>query len=78
MDWDFYKSDVDYTGASSYNGNLELGHNKQPFLIVLATEQENQYPCFVKLQVVATYLSKIVQEHFEKYVIMSKKIEYRR
>lgn len=39
---------------------------------MLETEQENQYPHFVKMQEVATDSSKIVQEYFEKYAIMSK------
>lgn len=72
LDSNFYESDVAYTGAPSHNGKRGLGTDKQPFLIVLSTEQENQYPCFVKMQEVATDSSKIVQEYFEKYVIMSK------
>lgn len=39
---------------------------------MLSTEQENQYPRFIKMQEVATDSSKIVQECFEKYGIMSK------
>lgn len=39
---------------------------------MLETEQENQYPHFVKMQEVATDSSKIVQEYFKKYAIMSK------
>lgn len=72
LDSNFYESDVAYTGTPSHNGKRGLGTDKQPFLIVLATEQENQYPRFVKMQEVATDSSKIVQEYFEKYVIMSK------
>ena len=72
LDSNFYESDVAYTGAPSHNGKRGLGTDKQPFLIVLSTEQENQYPCFVKMQEVATDSSKIVQEYFDKYVIMSK------
>ena len=69
----FYESDVAYTGAPTHNGKRGLCTDKQPFLIVVSTEQENQYPRFVKMQEVATDSSKIVQEYFEKYVIMSKK-----
>ena len=72
LDSNFYESDVAYTGAPAHNGKRGLCTDKQPFLIVLSTEQENQYPCFVKMQEVATDSSKIVQEYFEKYVIMSK------
>lgn len=72
LDSNFYESDVAYTGALSHNGKRGLGTDKQPFLIVLSTEQENQYPRFIKMQEVATDSSKIVQEYFEKYVIMSK------
>lgn len=75
LDSNFYESDVAYIGAPSHNGKRGLGTDKQPFLIVLSTEQENQYPRFIKMQEVATDSSKIVQEYFEKYVIMSKEIK---
>ena len=48
LDSDFYESDVAYTGAPSHNGKRGLGTDKQPFLIVLSTEQENQYPCLLR------------------------------
>ena len=72
LDSDFYESDVAYTGAPSHNGKRGLGTDKQPFLIVLSTEQENQYPRFVKMQEVTTDSSNIIKGCFEKYVKMSK------
>ena len=72
LDSDFYESDVAYTGAPSHNGKWGLGTDKQPFLIVLSTEQENQYPRFVKMQEVTTDSSNIIKGYFEKYVKMSK------
>ena len=72
LDSDFYESDVAYTGAPSHNGKRGLGTDKQPFLIVLSTEQENQYPRFVKMQEVTTDSSNIIKGYFEKYVKMSK------
>ena len=47
LDSNFYESDAAYTGTSSHNGKRGIGTDKQPFLIVLATEQENPYPRFV-------------------------------
>lgn len=72
LDSNFYESDVAYTGAPSHNGKRGLVTDKQPFLIVLSTEQENQYPRFVKMQEVATDSSNIIKGYFEKYVKMSK------
>ena len=79
LDSDFYESDVAYTGASSHNGKRGLGTEKQPFLIVLSTEQENQYPRFVKMQEVTTDSSNIIKGYFEKICknVQRKKIEYR-
>lgn len=42
LDSNFYESDVAYTGVPLHNGKRELGTDKQPFLIVLSTQQENQ------------------------------------
>ena len=39
---------------------------------MLSTEQENQYPRFVKMQEVTTDSSNIIKGCFEKYVKMSK------
>ena len=65
LDSDFYESDVAYTGAPSHNGKRGLGTDKQPFLIVLSTEQENQYPRFVKMQEVTTDSSNILKNRIE-------------
>lgn len=46
LDSIFYESDVAYTGAPSHNGKRGRGTDKQPFLIMLSTEQENRYPLF--------------------------------
>ena len=79
LDSDFYESDVAYTGAPSHNGKRGLGTDKQPFLIVLSTEQKNQYPRFVKMQEVTTDSSNIIKGYFEKICknVQRKKIEYR-
>ena len=65
LDSDFYESDVAYTGAPSHNGKRGLGTDKQPFLIVLSTEQKNQYPRFVKMQEVTTDSSNILKNRIE-------------
>ena len=46
---------------------------------MLSTEQENQYPRFVKMQEVTTDSSNIIKGYFEKICknVQRKKIEYR-
>ena len=61
-----YESDVAYTGTPSHNGKRGLGTDKQPFLIVLSTEQEKQYPYFEKIQELTTDSNKIVQDILKK------------
>lgn len=71
LDSSFYESDVAYTGAPSHNGKRGLGTDKQPFLVVLSTEQENQYPLYIKLHEVSSDSGNLIQEFFDQYVKMS-------
>lgn len=71
LDSSFYESDVAYTGAPSHNGKRGLGTDKQPFLVVLSTEQENQYPLYIKLHEVTSDSGNLIQEFFDQYVKMS-------
>lgn len=68
LDSSFYESDVAYTGAPSHNGKRGLGTDKQPFLVVLSTEQENQYPLYIKLHEVTSDSGNLIQEFFDQYV----------
>ena len=63
--------DVAYTGAPSHNGKRGLGTDKQPFLVVLSTEQENKYPLYIKLHEVSSDSGNIIQAFFDQYVKMS-------
>lgn len=67
----FYESDVAYTGAPSHNEKRGLGTDKQPLLVVLSTEQENQYPLYIKLHEVSSDSGILIQEFFDQYVKMS-------
>ena len=71
LDSSFYESDVAYTGTSSHKGKRGLRTDKQAFLVVLSTEQENQYHLFVKLKELAVDLGKNIKKMFDQYVIMS-------
>lgn len=71
LDSSFYESDVAYTGAPSHNGKRGLGTDKQPFLVVLSTEQENKYPLYIKLHEVSSDSGNIIQAFFDQYVKMS-------
>ena len=72
LDSSFYESDVAYIGAPSHNGKRGLGTDKQAFLIVLSTEQENQYPKYIKLKEIKTDNSNVIENFFKSYVYMSK------
>lgn len=46
----FYEADTAYIGAKSKGDHKQgMGTDKQPFLIVLSTGEENKYPHFMKL-----------------------------
>ena len=66
LDSQFYESDVAYTGTSSKNGKRGLGTDKQPFLIVLATQQENQYPSYIKIKETDKDTGMIIKNFFEQ------------
>lgn len=70
LDSSFYESDVAYTGAPSHNGKRGRGTDKQPFLVVLSTEQENQYPLFVKLKEMTVDSGENIEKYFDQYVVM--------
>ena len=70
LDSSFYESDVAYTGAPSHNGKRGRGTDKQPFLVVLSTEQENQYPIFVKLKEMTVDSGENIEKYFDQYVVM--------
>ena len=71
LDSQFYESDVAYTGTPSKNGKRGLGTDKQPFLIVLATQQENQYPSYVKIKEIDKDTGMIIKDFFEQNVVLS-------
>lgn len=54
LDSSFYESDVAHTGAPSHNRKRGLGIDKQPFTVVISTEQENEYPLYIKLHEVSS------------------------
>lgn len=73
LDSAFYESDVAYTGAPSGNGKRGMGTEKQPFLIVLATRAEGEYPTFVKLKEIESDRGDIIKGFFDEYVVTGNK-----
>lgn len=72
LDSSFYESDVAYTGTPTKDGKRGMGTEKQPFLIVLSTERENQYPQYVKMQEIEKDQSDLIMKYFERNVNMTK------
>ena len=70
LDSSFYESDVAYIGAP--NGKQGMGTEKQAFLVILSTAQENRYPTFVKLIEIEKDSGTYITPCFEKYVKMKK------
>lgn len=71
LDSQFYESNVAYTGIPSKNGKRGSGTDKQPFLIVLATQQDNQYPSYVKIKEIDKDNGMIIKNIFEQNVVLS-------
>ena len=72
LDAMFYESDVTYIGGPSKEpGHRGMATEKQPYLIVLSTGQDNRYPEYVKAKPVAVDNSTNVNEMFESCVKMS-------
>lgn len=70
LDSSFYESDVAYIGTPQ--GKQGMGTEKQAFLVVLSTNQENQYPKFVKLIEVNKDSGEEIKPIFDKFVKMQK------
>ena len=71
LDSSFYESDVAYTGTPAKQGKRGMGTDKQPFLIVLSTGRENEYPKYIKMQEIEKDRSDLIEGFFDKNVKMS-------
>lgn len=71
MDSHFYESDVAYIGAV-IPGKQGMSTNKQAYLAVLSTDQENQYPKYIKLKEVDRDNGENIKRFFNDYVKMDK------
>lgn len=72
LDSSFYESDIAYIGAP--NGKKGMGTEKQAFLVILSTVQENRYPTFVKLMEIEKDNGANITPCFEKYVKMKENL----
>ena len=69
LDSAFYESDVAYAGAPSSNGKRGMGTDKQPFLVVLATVADGQYPTRVKMREIGSDRGEFIKNFFDEYVV---------
>lgn len=68
LDSSFYESDVAYIGSPK--GKQGMGTEKQAYLVVLSTSQENQYPNFVKITEIEKDSGEQIKPFFEKFMRM--------
>ncbi len=67
----FYEADASYIGSVS-EGKVGRSSDKQPFLIVLSTDQENKYPRFVKLRLIKTDSKNVMTSNIKKCCVLGK------
>ena len=69
----FYESDTVYIDAKSKEpGHQGMATEKQPFLVILSTGEENEYPHYLKLFPISIDSSDNIKPYFQKAVVMSK------
>lgn len=68
----FLEADCFYIGGKSHNGKRGLGTDKQTFLIVLATDRENNYPYRFKTAAIKSENKENVLDFLETISIMIK------
>jgi len=69
----FYESDTAYIGAKSKEpGHRGMGTTKQPFLAILSTGQENNYPHYLKMFPIPIDASVHIKPAFLESVVLSK------
>ena len=69
----FYEADAAYIGAKSkQRGRQGCATEQQPFLFILSTNRENEYPRFIKLQVINSETSKNIERFVSKYIVLGK------
>lgn len=62
----FYEADTAYIGASSKGDHKQgMATDKQPFLAVLSTFQENRYPQYLKLYLVPKDTKDMMEKFLE-------------
>lgn len=70
LDSAFYEVDVSYFGASGDQVKKQCGTNKQPVLIVLATDGDNKYPRFLKMRPVSKDTGEITKDFLETIAVV--------
>lgn len=73
LDSMFYEADTAYMGSESKEpGHEGNGTQKQPFMAILSTGEENQYPHYVKLYPVPADNGKLTDLFLSKSMVLSK------
>lgn len=70
LDSMFYEADAAYTGASSKGEHMQgMATEKQPFLAVLSTLQENRYPQYLKLFTIPKDTKDMMEKFLNKSIV---------
>lgn len=70
LDSMFYEADTAYTGASSKGEHMQgMAAEKQPFLAVLSTLQENRYPQYLKLFTIPKDTKDMMEKFLNKSIV---------
>lgn len=64
----FLEADSFYVGGKSHNGKRGLGTDKQPVLIVLATDKEHNYPRRMKIKAISSECQQEVSDFFNQNI----------
>lgn len=71
LDSMFYESDVTYIGSKTTDGK-GMATEKQPFLILLSTQQENAFPLYIKTCPIPVDNQKYIETFMTKRMVLSK------
>lgn len=70
LDSMFYESDVVYIGAKS-QGKTGMATDQQPFLVILSTDKENNYPNYIKLSPISVDNKNYIENFMTKKAKLS-------
>ena len=72
LDSQFYEADIIEVGGRKKNGQRGRAADKSQVLLVLATEQDNRYPTYMKLHVLPGHKAKPIEEYMTSHIVLDK------